>query len=606
MECTKIHTGDHMHGYTGTILKIDLTTQKITQEPLSEKDAKKYIGGKGLGAKLLLDTIDPKIDPLSSENVLILCTGPLTGTSAPTSGRWCIVTKSPATSAFLDSQIGGYFGAEIKKSGYDFIIISGKAETPVYITIHDDDITIKDADHLWGKTTSVTEDLLQNEGRVLSIGPAGENQVKYACINTDLFVHKGRGGNAGRGGAGAVMGSKNLKAVVIRGTQEITYDNPEKFKKAVKKAVKITNKNDLIPLRRKYGTPLWVNPVNEGKLLPTRNFSHGSFEKADNISGETMHDEIVKKNTSCFGCPIACGKWTAFEFEGIDYEFEGPEYESIALLGSNCGNESLQGVAYLSYLCDELGLDTISAGNVVAFAVEAAHNGLIDIDIQFNDPVTQGELIRKIAHREGIGDDLAEGVRKFSQKYGGTEYAMQSKGLEFPGYDPRGAFGMALAYSTSDRGACHQRAWTVRAELDGGLTPRYGINGRAAHVKGIQDERACCFSLVLCDFVPLNVSLFVELLNTATGFEYTESEYLETGERIWNLTRMFNVKSGITKTEDTVPERVLKEPLEKKEAKIGKENFETMLSEYYQLRGWDTQGVPTPEKLQELQLEEYI
>ncbi|MGD2247132.1 MAG: aldehyde ferredoxin oxidoreductase family protein [Candidatus Methanofastidiosia archaeon] len=594
-----------MHGYTGTILKINLSTQKISRKSVSEKDAQKFIGGKGLGAKLLLDTIDPGIDPLSSENVLILCTGPLTGTLAPTSGRWCIVTKSPETSAFLDSQIGGYFGAEIKKSGYDFIVISGKADTPVYITIHNDEVTIKDADHLWGKSTSVTEDLLHKEGRVLSIGPAGENQVKFACINTDLFVHKGRGGNAGRGGAGAVMGSKNLKAVVIKGTHKIVYDNPQKFKKAVKTAVKAINENDFIPLRRKYGTPIWVNPVNQGQLLPTRNFSHGYFEKADNISGETMHDEIVKKNTSCFGCPIACGKWTSFEFEGITYEFEGPEYESIALLGSNCGNESLQGVAYLSYLCDELGLDTISAGNVVGFVIEAAKNGLIDIDIEFNDPVVQGELLRKIAHRKGIGTDLAEGVQKISQKYGGTEYAMHSKGLEFPGYDPRGAFGMGLAYATSDRGACHQRAWTVKAELNGVLTPRYSINGRATHIKDIQDERACCFSLVLCDFAPLDVSMFIELLNTATGFEYTEKEYLKTGERIWNLTRMFNVHTGKTRTEDTIPERALQEPLEKEEANIGKSNFDTMLSEYYQLRGWTPDGVPTSEKLKELGLEEY-
>jgi len=591
-----------MYSYTGRILRIDLSTSKISEENLNEKDAEKFIGGKGLGAHLLFDNIDPRVDPLSPENSLILCTGPLTGSLAPTSGRWCIVTKSPLTSLFLDSQIGGYFGAEIKKSGYDVIIIRGKADDPVYIAIQDDNVEIRDATHLWGRNTTATEESLKDEGRVLSIGVAGENLVKYACINTDLFVHKGRGGNAGRGGAGAVMGSKNLKAIVIKGTQKIEFAHEEKFRKAVKKAQKIINENSFIPLRRKYGTPVWINPVNENQLLPTYNFLRGYFEKADNISGETMHDTIVVKNKTCFNCPISCGKWTRFDFNGKTYEFEGPEYESIALLGSNCGNETLEGVAYLSYLCDEYGLDTISAGNVVGFAVEAAQKKIIDQDIGFNDPVKQGELLRKIAYREGIGNDLAEGVNHFSEKRGGKDFAMQSKGMEFPGYDPRGAFGMALAYATSDRGACHQRVWTVRAEIEGNLQPRYSIKGRAEFVKENQDERACCFSLVLCDFAPFDVGMFVELLNTATGFEYTKETYMRTGERIWNLTKMFNVKNGITRKDETMPERIMKENLEKDEAHIGEERFEKMLDEYYELRGWDANGIPTKEKLKELNL----
>jgi len=591
-----------MYSYTGRILRIDLSTSKISEENLNEKDAEKFIGGKGLGVHLLFDNIDPRVDPLSPENSLILCTGPLTGSLAPTSGRWCIVTKSPLTSLFLDSQIGGYFGAEIKKSGYDVIIVKGKADDPVYIAIQDDNVEIRDAVHLWGRNTTATEESLKDEGRVLSIGVAGENLVKYACINTDLFVHKGRGGNAGRGGAGAVMGSKNLKAIVIKGTQKIEFAHEEKFRKAVKKAQKIINENSFIPLRRKYGTPVWINPVNENQLLPTYNFLRGYFEKADNISGETMHDTIVVKNKTCFNCPISCGKWTRFDFNGKTYEFEGPEYESIALLGSNCGNETLEGVAYLSYLCDEYGLDTISAGNVVGFAVEAAQKKMIDQDIGFNDPVKQGELLRKIAYREGIGNDLAEGVNHFSEKRGGKDFAMQSKGMEFPGYDPRGAFGMALAYATSDRGACHQRVWTVRAEIEGNLQPRYSIKGRAEFVKENQDERACCFSLVLCDFAPFDVGMFVELLNTATGFEYTKETYMRTGERIWNLTKMFNVKNGITRKDETIPERIMKENLEKDEAHIGEERFEKMLDEYYELRGWDANGIPTKEKLKELNL----
>lgn len=595
-----------MYGYTGKILRIDLSTTKVTEENLHERDAEKFIGGKGLGAKLFFDNFEPSVDPFSPDNPLILCTGPLTGTTAPTGGRWCIVTKSPLTSLFLDSQVGGYFGAEIKKCGYDFIIIQGKADNPVYIVIHDNDVIIKDAHHLWGKNTTATEEALEDEGRILSIGVAGENLVKFACINTDLFVHKGRGGNAGRGGAGAVMGSKNLKAVVIKGTNTMKYPDDEKFKETVKKALKVINENSFIPVRRKYGTPIWINPVNENMLLPTYNFTRGFFEKAENISGETMHDKIVVKNTSCFSCSISCGKWTHFDFNGKTYEFEGPEYESIALLGSNCGNETIEGVAYLSYLCDEYGLDTISAGNVIGFAVEAAKHGLIKEKIDFNDPVTQGELIRKIAYREGDGSALAEGVRLFSETRGGKNFAIHSKGLEFPGYDPRGAFGMALAYATSDRGACHQRVWTVRAEMQGGLLPRYGIEGRAAFVKENQDERACCFSLVLCDFAPFGVDMFVELLNTATGFEYTEESYMKTGERIWNLTKLFNIRNGVTRENETVPERIMEEELEKDEARIGREKFEKMLNEYYGLRGWDKNGIPTKEKLQELDLGAFL
>ena len=594
-----------MYSYTGKILKIDLSTNRVSEESLDEKDAEKFIGGKGLGAKLLFDEIDPEIDPLSSDNVLILCTGPLTGSLAPTSGRWCIVTKSPLTSLFLDSQVGGYFGAEMKKAGYDFIIIKGRAEKPVYITIENEDVEIKDAGELWGKNSFETEKVLKDKGRVLSIGVAGEKLVKFACINTDLRGET-RGGNAGRGGAGAVMGSKNLKAVVIKGTKKLSYANEEKFREAVKKSLKIISENSFIPTRRKYGTPIWINPINENKLLPTYNFSRGCFEKAENISGETMHEKIVVKNKSCFNCPIACGKFTRFEFNGKKYELEGPEYETIALLGSNCGNETIESVAYLGYLCDDFGLDTISTGNIVAFAIEAAKKKIIDEDIDFNDPVKQGELIRKIAYREGIGDELAEGVKKISEKLGGRDFAIQSKGLEFPGYDPRGSFGMALAYATSDRGACHQRVWTVRAELEGELKPRYGIEGRAKFVKENQDERACCFSLVLCDFAPFNVNTFIELLNTATGSGYSKEEYLKTGERIWNMTKIFNIKNGVTRKDETIPKRIMEEKLEIDEAKIGKDSFEKMLSEYYELRGWDENGIPKKEKLRELNLEGFL
>jgi Aldehyde:ferredoxin oxidoreductase len=592
----------YIYSYLGKILRIDLSKNKISEEKLNEKDAIKFIGGKGLGAKILFDEIDPRIDPLSPDNPLILCTGPLTRSLVPTSARWCLVTKSPLTSLFLDCQVGGYLGAEIKKAGYDFIIIKGRAENPVYITINDENVEIKDAKELWGKNSFYTEKFLRDKerGRVFSIGIAGEKLVKFACINTELYRH------AGRGGAGAVMGSKLLKAVVIKGTKRLEYADEEKFREAVKKSINILNKNEFIPLRRKYGTPIWINIVNQNKLLPTYNFSRGCFENAENISGERMYERIVVRNRACFNCLIACGKLTNFEFDGKKYELEGPEYETLAILGSNCGNDSLEGIAYLNYLCDDFGMDTISTGNIMGFTIEATKKGMIDEDVDFNDPKKQGELIRKIAYREGVGNELAEGVKKFSEKVGGKEFAMQSKGMEFPGYDPRGAFGMALAYATSDRGACHQRVWTVRAEIEGKLKPRYSIEGRAKFVKENQDERACCYSLVLCDFLPFEVDTLVELLNLATGFDYDREEYLKTGERIWNLTKIFNVKNGFTRKDETMPDRIFEEKLEIDEAKLSKEEFEKMMDEYYEIRRWDEDGVPKKEKLKELNLEGYL
>jgi Aldehyde:ferredoxin oxidoreductase len=319
-----------------------------------------------------------------------------------------------------------------------------------------------------------------------------------------------------------------------------------------------------------------------------------------------MYERIVVRNRACFNCLIACGKLTNFEFDGKKYELEGPEYETLAILGSNCGNDSLEGIAYLNYLCDDFGMDTISTGNIMGFTIEATKKGMIDEDVDFNDPKKQGELIRKIAYREGVGNELAEGVKKFSEKVGGKEFAMQSKGMEFPGYDPRGAFGMALAYATSDRGACHQRVWTVRAEIEGKLKPRYSIEGRAKFVKENQDERACCYSLVLCDFLPFEVDTLVELLNLATGFDYDREEYLKTGERIWNLTKIFNVKNGFTRKDETMPDRIFEEKLEIDEAKLSKEEFEKMMDEYYEIRRWDEDGVPKKEKLKELNLEGYL
>lgn len=604
-----------LRSYTGKVLKADLTKGKISVEELDAEIARKFIGGKGLGAKILYDSLEAGIEPLSPKNLLIFSSGPLTATLAPTSGRWAVVTKSPLTNIFLDSQVGGYFGVTMKLAGFDCIIVEGKADNPVYLWVHDEIAEIKGAVDLWGKgcfeTTKTIKKRLGENVSAATIGPAGERLVRYACISVDMYRQ------AGRGGAGAVMGSKNLKAVAVRSAgRRIEYADPEGFRNTAKKALKTIQENSFVLLRRKYGTPIWVAPVNEAAILPTRNFSTGYFEHADDISGETMRSKIFVKNGTCYNCSIRCWQYTQVKSGkyGVN-ELVGPEYETIALMGSNCGVNSIEAIAHANMLCDDLGLGTISTGNVIAFAMECSEKGLLNerdtdgLKLRFGDADAEIEMVRKIVYRRGLGNILAEGVRRASRKIGGgsEKFAMHVKGLEIPGYDPRGAFGMALAYATSDRGACHQRAWTVRAEIEGKLSPRYSTEGRAKFVKDAQDERAMCFSLVLCDFAPLEVSSFVELLNRATGFDLTVEDYLKTGERIWNLTRLFNVREGITRKDDGLPARFMVRPLPDGVAKgkvITKRILDEMLDEYYALRGWDKNGIPKKQKLKELGLQQ--
>lgn len=597
-----------VYGYMGKNLEVNLTKRESKITDLDEERARMLIGGKGLGARLLYESVEPGLDPLAPENPLIFITGPLTATSAPTSGRWAVVTKSPHTGIFLDSQVGGHFGARLKMAGFDCLTVRGKADAPVYLHIKDGQCRILDARELWRKGVFETERVLKKRhpgAKVGSIGPAGENLVSYACISFDLYRQ------AGRGGAGAVMGSKNLKAVVAEGGYKISYADPEGFAAKVKSLRKLISDHPVMSERREIGTPLWVAKANHAGFLPTRNFSSGVFELADEISGETMRRKIVVKNRACYGCPILCGKFSRVDegkHQGI--EVEGPEYETIALLGSNCGIGSIEAVAHANMLCDDLGMDTISTGNVIGFAMECYRKGLLrDADglhLGFGDENGLLAMIEKIARREGIGELFSGGVRKAAHAIGeGAEkFAIHVKGLELPGVDPRGAWGMALAYATSDRGGCHQRCWTPSAELAGALK-RFSTEGVAQFVKDTQDERAACFSLALCDFVPFSVEDFVELLNLATGFDFTEGEYLAAGERIWNLTRMFNAREGISRRDDTLPARLMEEPLPEGGAKgqvVTREALDRMLDEYYKSRGWNEEGIPGEDKLRELGL----
>ncbi len=602
-------------GYTGKMLVIDLKTHTTTVEKTDLAAAKKFIGAKGLGAKILFDKLPKGTDPLSPENILMFTTGPLTGTRTQTSGRGTVVTKSPQTNLFLDSHFGGSFAAEMKKAGWDFIILNGRSKTPVYIVIKDDSVEFKDASELWGEEClSIHNWLQKTEGKAKTavIGPAGENLVKFSAITVDGHRH------AGRGGPGAVMGSKNLKAIAITGSGKVPLHDSEAFHVKAKEVLKKIQENDFVPIRRKYGTPYWVKPVNDWGFIPTRNYQEGYFESGDAINADTMQKRIVDGSGACYNCVIACWNKSSIKsgpYKGIS--LVGPEYETLVLMGSNLGLESVEDVAFLNERCNELGMDTISLGGVLGFAVEAYEKKALSIDDLAGNDIGWGKteelskLIHDIAYRNGkAGDVLAEGVRLAAEKLGknSKRYAVHAKGLEIPGYDPRGSFGMGLAYATSDRGGCHQRAWTVTTEINNPDYDRFSFEKKAKLVKSVQDERAAFFSLVLCDFAPISEEDCVSMWNLASGFNHSVESYLQSGERIWNLIRLFNLREGLDPADDTVSVRFFKDSFTKgpvKDIALPADDFKNSLQEYYSLRGWNKDGVPTTKKLKELELENY-
>jgi len=591
----------------GKILYIDLNNEKYREIKIDAGVIRSFIGGKGLGAYLLYKMLKKNIDPLSPDNMLMFLTGPLTGTEYPTSGRITVVTKSPLTNLFNDSHAGGYFGPELRKAGYDGVIIYGKSEEPTYIWISDD-IEFRDARHLWGadieKTVKVIRDETDPRAHIASIGPAGENLVRFASINIDKDSDPWRSGIAGRGGPGAVMGSKNLKAIAVKGYKKIELYDKEGFHRVAVERMRKVNKDKFLRIRRQIGTSYWVDPMNAFGILPSYNFQRGYIDDAVGLYGTYLRD-FVKRIVSCYNCPISCGKIVSRDGSDVKVEYEG-----IALLGSNNGIRDVLDVADAMKLCNTLGLDAISTGNVIGFIMECRERGLIDEGPRFGDKDGQLKLIKMIAYRRGIGDLLADGVKRASEVIGrgSHKFAMHVKGLELPGYEPRSSWGMALAYATSDRGGCHQRAWTTKAELTGVLK-RFSIEGVADYVKRTQDERAAAFSLIVCDFLP---DYDITALKYAVGLEYDLNEYLKVGERIWNLTRLFNIReAGVSREDDSLPARVFEDPLPlppkgDKYIRLLKEDFNKMLDEYYKLRGWDSNGIPTESKLNELGLKSLL
>jgi len=591
--------------YMGRFLEIDLTFNAIKEIELDDELIEEYIGGKGFGVKLYQDYIDDSVEPLNPDNVLFFLTGPLTGTFAPAM-RSVVVTRSPLTGGWLDSYFGGYFGQAIKYAGYDGLIIKGKADHISYILIDNGRIEIKSGIKLKHLSTSETaakvKELHGNKYRVASIGPAGEELVKYSLISCE------NNRQAGRGGAGAVMGSKNLKAIAVKGESLIKVADKDKFIKAVDKANQDLAQSADIDNFRENGTPSSVPFANEIGMLPTENYYKGQFAEAEGLETEPQEELFWNRDLACSGCPIACGKIGRIrhgKYSGM--LTDTVEYETLGLLGSNLGLGDIREVTKLANLCDQLGLDTISAGGAVGFLIEAIDRNLYSDpelgSLDFGKAEAIREMIKLIAFRKGrTADLLAEGVEEFSGKIvGGDKFAIHIKGLETPAWPPRGAPGMGLALMTADRGGCHQRSFPVSHEV-GGLEwqgkklERLSTDGKASLVVYQQNKLAALDTLVKCDFGTYGISeeSYKLMLEAATGLELSgDNPWQELGARIWDETRKINMMHGFDKEDDTLPARFMEEPLPDGPAEghmITEEDREEMLTEYYRLRGWNSDG----------------
>ncbi len=593
------------------VLRVNLSKGTFVEESVGEDMYKMYLGGRGMAAKLLSDEIDPAIDALSPDNKLIFANGLLSGTSAPTGGRYMVITKSPLTGTIASSNSGGIFGAVMRRTGYLMIVIEGRSPKPVYISINDNTVEIKDAVHLWGLgTAAATDKILQEFGEkrasVSCIGPAGEKLSKIACIINDK--HRA----AGRSGVGAVMGSKNLKAIVVKGSNPIESEEKDQFSAYAKEKTKMLKENAVtgegLPA---LGTKVLDSIINQSGLYPTRNFQFATFEDTEEVSGEALVAKgYLKSNKACFGCPIACGRYTVLPG---GREGEGPEYESGWAFGADCGVNDLIAITEANFICNDLGLDTISTGTTIAAAMEMYEKGYIKKEDLQNGPEMKfgsSEAVvyytRMTGMREGFGDLLAEGSYRLGEHFGHPELSMSVKKQELPAYDPRGVQGHGLSYATSNRGGCHVRGYLISPEILGSpekLDPQE-LTGKPQWVKTFQDLTAVIDSAGLCLFSSFALGLqdYTDLINGATGFSMTAEEVLTIGERIWNLERDFNLKAGISPVTDSLPERFL-EPIPDGPQKGAVSHVQQLLPEYYSLRGWNKDGTIPKGKLKQLGLE---
>lgn len=587
-----------MYGWVGQLLRVDLSSGECKVEKLDPVLARDYVGARGLASKILYDEVDPGVDPLAPQNKLIFMTGPLTGTAAISGSRYNVVTKSPLTGAIAASSSGGYFGGELKYAGFDGIILEGKAAEPVYLWIEDGACELRPAGELWGKNTHETEDAIKAatcpNAKVACIGPAGEKLVRFACVINDK--HRA----AGRSGVGAVMGSKNLKAIAVRGHGGVKVADGPAFREAVLAALAKIKANDVthggLPA---YGTAVLVNVINAHGGLPTRNFQTGVFAGAAKISGEALAESYLVRKKGCLACPIACGRATLVPGGPFAGHGEGPEYEALWSMGADCGIDDLAAVTKANFLANELGYDPITFGSTLACAMELYEKGYLpaqdtELPLEFGNAAVLVETARKVGYREGIGDLLAEGSYRLAERYGHPELSMSSKKQEYPAYDPRAIQGIGLNYATSNRGGCHVRGYTVAAEVMGipVQADPLAAEGKAALVKAFQDLTALVDASGMCLFTTfaLGAPDVAGMLAPATGVPYTEESGLLIGERIFNLERLFNFAAGLTKADDTLAPRLLEEPMPEGPARGKTSALAQMLAEYYQLRGWDEEG----------------
>lgn len=588
-----------MYGWTGKILEISLGDKSYKEINLAEKYYLEFLGGRGLGVRLFLDYASPGVDPLSADNPIIFAAGPLTGTIIPSSGRLAVISKSPQTGTIFDSNAGGFWGAELKQAGYDAIIIKGKLEQLNRLHIDASGVRFINADQLKTEEAGSTWNYLNEkipDYRHIYIGPAGENLVSFASITV------GKSRNFGRGGLGSILGSKNLKAISIKGTQKVSIHNQARALEIRDKAADWLKDNPVTSnSMNRYGTSILVNLINEAGILPTRNFQETQFANADSISGESLERKTVSSKSSCYNCPIICSRKLNTS-DGQDKS--SPEYESLGLLGANLGIDDLDQVNQLNHICNQLGLDTISTGSVIASYIEMAEKSLIEADIRFGDGKKIEKLINKIAFREGIGNEMADGAKEFARAKGHPELAMQVKGLDLPAFDPRGMKGQALGYMTSNRGACHIRANMLNLEIfaDQDKIDRYSEEGKAALLIEQQDFNAILDSLIVCKFtlLALAAGFYQEMLEAITGVDFN-GKFFEIGSRIWNLERMINLKAGFKRKDDYLPERFSSQG-GSGPSKDSLVDQDKLLNEFYELRGWDKKGRPKEDLIKDLNL----
>ncbi len=622
-------------GYAGRVLEVDLSTRSFCFQPLDEEIARLYIGGKGYGTRLLYDRTEAGIDPLGPENLLIFATGPLNGSVAPQSNRFAVVCKSPLTGGIGNATCGGSFAFGLKKAGIDVLVVSGRSQRPLRLEVDGDasHVAFVDASDLWGKGTYETQRLLGKKRDHAVIGPAGEKEVLFAGIVSNERI-------AGRTGVGAVMGSKKLKAVSVWGSRKLDMEDPEKFKQYTKEVRALFKGHPVLgESMKRFGTGAIVNTTNARNILPTRNFQKGHFEGAMQISGEWMADHGLRGvKTSCIHCPVTCGRDVEIEGAG---RVKGPEYETLALLGSNLEIGDLKRVSEWNYLADDLGMDTISLGATLGFAMELGERGMLDTKLHFGDPEGVSELIQDIGHRRGLGWELAEGTRRMAAKFGGTGFAPHVKGLELSAYDPRGSYAQGVEYATTNRGGCHVQGASMYLESVGPLTINPQNLKMKAELPVVQQNLACAInSMVLCIFttygiIPRQVHAmdpsswryrslvfllensgplfrwiqsvkgspllwFEKWLTLITGTRFSSGHIQEIGARIFNLERMYNLREGFTAADDTLPDRILHEPTFK--GMSSGHPLDQLLPRYYRIRGWDEQGVPRPRTLARLKV----